>query len=315
MKIIEWNCQGAFRKKNNKILALKPDILVVTECESEVKLEFGKSTEKPNDFFWYGNGHKGIGIFSYCDYKFELLKEFNPKFSYIIPLKVSDKKSSFLLFAIWAKDNVENPEIGYITQVWLALEYYSRLLNLNSIFIGDFNSNQIWDDKHKVNYNHTAVVEFFKRNDIFSLYHEQNKVAHGQEKEHTFHMYRKIEKPYHIDYCFASSEFLKTGFDIQLCKPNEWLEHSDHVPMIIQLNKPQKKMELNNSLLDNIIHKTNKLNSLTITKFDKIINQIKTKATKYDFKQKQEEKMEIFEAMERIIEIDKHITELIKNGY
>jgi exonuclease III len=70
MRIIEWNCQGAFRKKNNKILALQPDILIIPECENEAKLEFGKLTPKPTDFFWYGDsGHKGIGIFSYSDYK------------------------------------------------------------------------------------------------------------------------------------------------------------------------------------------------------------------------------------------------------
>ena len=30
MKIIEWNCQGAFRKKNDKILLFKPDILIIS---------------------------------------------------------------------------------------------------------------------------------------------------------------------------------------------------------------------------------------------------------------------------------------------
>lgn len=315
MKIIEWNCQGAFRKKNDKILALNPDILIVTECESEEKLEFGKLTEKPNDFFWYGEKHKGIGVFSYCDYKIELLKEFNPKFRYIIPLKIYDKESSFLLFAIWAKDNIENPETGYITQVWLALDYYSRLLNLNSIFIGDFNSNQIWDNKHKVNYNHTAVVEFFKSNDIFSLYHEKNEIAHGKETEHTFHMYRKIEKPYHIDYCFASSEILKSSFDIQICKPNDWLNYSDHVPMIIQIEKPTKNISLNNSLLENITDKTNKLNVLTIEKFEKTIKRLKENAYKYDQTENHSEKVLIFNTMERLTEIDRHITELKKNGY
>ncbi|GIZ07992.1 endonuclease/exonuclease/phosphatase family protein [Flavobacterium sp. UMI-01] len=315
MRIIEWNCQGAFRKKNKKILELNPDILIVTECESEAKLEFGKLTKTPNDFFWYGYGHKGIGVFSYCDYKFELLKEFNPKFRYIVPFKVYDNESSFLLFAVWAKDNIENPETGYITQVWLALQYYARLLNLNSIFIGDFNSNQIWDNKHNVNYNHTAVVDFFKENDIYSLYHEQNNVAHGQEKDYSFHMHRKIVKPYHIDYCFASKEILKTGFNIHLCEPNEWLEYSDHVPMIVQINKPKRIIKIHNSLSENLTYRINKLNSLTVEKFESVINQLKTKGSIYDLTGILEEKIQIFETMEYLEKIDKSITELIKTGY
>ena len=32
MKIIGWNCNGAFRKKSKQILSMKPDILIVSEC-------------------------------------------------------------------------------------------------------------------------------------------------------------------------------------------------------------------------------------------------------------------------------------------
>jgi len=106
MRIIEWNCQGAFRFKNKYILELNPDILIIPECEHENKLQFGHLTQTPNDFIWHGNtGKKGIGIFSYSNFKFRLLKEFNPSFRYVIPLEVNDGKNSFLLFAIWAMDN------------------------------------------------------------------------------------------------------------------------------------------------------------------------------------------------------------------
>jgi len=211
-------------------------------------------------------------------------------------------------------DNKENPEARYIAQVWLALQYYSRLLKLSSIFIGDFNSNQIWDEKERIG-NHTDVVEIFRSNNILSMYHEQNKVAHGQEKGHTFHMYRKIEKPYHIDYCFASADFLNAGFDIQLGKLSEWLEHSDHVPIIIQTSKPTKHLNINNSLFDNIIHKIDQLNALTVEKFVTTIEQLKTKSSDFDKQGQQNEKLEILNAMNRLLEIDKHINELTKNGY
>lgn len=315
MRIIEWNCQGAFRKKNDKVLALRPDILIVPECESEDKLEFGKLTPKPTDFFWYGDsGHKGIGIFSYSDYTFELLKEFNPKFRYIIPLKVSGKDSSFLLFAVWAMDNKENPQARYIAQVWLALQYYSRLLNLSVIFVGDFNSNQIWDDKDRLR-NHTDVVETFRSNNILSMYHEHNKIAHGQEKEHTFHMYRKVEKPYHIDYCFASADFFNAGFDIQLGNPNDWLEHSDHVPMTINTSRPKKHIDFNNSFFDNINHKTKLLSMQTTEKFVTTIEKLKAKATEFDLTEQHIEKLETLNAMDRLLEIDEHMNELKKKGY
>lgn len=33
MRLITWNCQGAFRNKASVILKHKPDILVIQECE------------------------------------------------------------------------------------------------------------------------------------------------------------------------------------------------------------------------------------------------------------------------------------------
>lgn len=66
MKIITWNCNMAFRKKADLILAYEPDILIIPECEHPDKLNFAKETLKPTDVFWYGtNPNKGLGVFSY----------------------------------------------------------------------------------------------------------------------------------------------------------------------------------------------------------------------------------------------------------
>ena len=114
----------AFRKKNEKLLLYKPDILIITECESDIKLKFDKLIARPNNFYWYGdNENKGIGVFSYSEYKFELIEQFNPKFKYIIPLKVKSDTDEFILFVIWTMDNKENYEARYIAQVWLAINY------------------------------------------------------------------------------------------------------------------------------------------------------------------------------------------------
>jgi exodeoxyribonuclease-3 len=204
MRLIQWNCQGSFRTKNDKILSLRPDILTVSECEKPEKLKFGKLTPTPNDYYWYGDSdNKGIGIFSYSDYKLELLDSFNPEYRYILPFRISGNGQDFTLFAIWAMDNKEFPEARYIGQVWRAINYYKELLNNSTILVGDFNSNKIWDYKDRVG-NHTSVVNKLRDYDIHSLYHEHSKENQGKETKPTFYMYRKLDKPYHIDYCFAS---------------------------------------------------------------------------------------------------------------
>lgn len=236
MKIITWNCQGAFRKKANIILTQQPDILVVQECEHPDKLGFGTLIEKPNDYYWHGDSpHKGLGIYSYSDYRFELLSVFNPKYRYILPFQVTGNGKSFILFAIWAMNNKDNYEARYIGQIWLAINYYANLLDGSIIMIGDFNSNKIWDYKDRVG-NHSDVVKRLEDKNIFSIYHRHFDSHQGKEKHPTFFLQRSQNKPYHIDYCFTSADFYDRLINIEIGTYENWMTYSDHTPVIVNFD-------------------------------------------------------------------------------
>ena len=236
MKIITWNCQMAFRKKCEEVLNFQPDLLIIPECENEEKLQFGKLTPKPNDFFWYGdNPHKGIGIFSYSDFKFQLSPLFNPAFRYVIPLKVSGRKE-FNLIAIWAMPNKKKHKQRYIGQVWSALQYYKKMLAEDTIIIGDFNGNQIWD-KNSYTGNFTETLHFLEELDFKSLYHLAYKEQYGKETQPTFYLYRNKEKPYHLDYCVGHRNIIQHGFKIRVGNYAEWIPFSDHVPLFIEIEE------------------------------------------------------------------------------
>lgn len=233
MKLITWNCQGAFRKKADAILSLRPDILIVQECEHPDKLKFNSNTRIPNDIYWYSDGgKKGVGIFSYSDYKFELLPDFNPKFRYILPFRVTGNGQTITLFAVWAMNNKENRDARYIGQVWFAINHYKNLLGNSTILIGDFNSNKIWDYKDRVG-NHSDVVNNLADKDIHSVYHKHFNAEQGKENHPTLYMYRKQEKTYHIDYCFVSSDLLDKVKQVEIGTYQNWTEHSDHSPLTI----------------------------------------------------------------------------------
>lgn len=233
MRLITWNCQGAFRKKINSILAYKPDILVIPESEHPDKLDFDSITEKPNSLHWHGdNSHKGIGIYSFADYKFELLPSFNPEFRYILPFLVTGKGRKFNMFAIWAMDNKENYNQRYIGQIWLAIKHYSELLTNSTILVGDFNSNKIWDYKGRVG-NHSDVVSQLSNNNIHSIYHSYFKSEQGSEKHPTFFLQRNKNKPYHIDYCFASIDLVEKVQNVKIGTYEDWTGESDHSPLMI----------------------------------------------------------------------------------
>ena len=136
MKLITWNCQGAFRKKVEVILNELPDILVIQECEHTDKLEFSSKATAPTSYLWFGdNNNKGLGIFSYSNYKFRVFENYNPDFKTIVPISVSGGKFDFTIFAIWA-NNPHERRSRYIEQVWKAINYYEKILrNFSSLII------------------------------------------------------------------------------------------------------------------------------------------------------------------------------------
>lgn len=223
----------AFRKKADYILAHHPDILVVPECEHPDKLKFNHDTPLPTDIFWYGtNPHKGLGVFSYSNYRFNLLDIHNPDFKNILPLTVTGGSFDFTLFAVWA-NNPKDRDGHYITQVWKAMHHYDHLLlNTKTMLIGDFNSNTIWDRPRRAG-NHSTVVEKLEAKGIFSAYHKFLRQTQGQEQHPTLFMYRHPDKPYHLDYCFASTDFMDKISDVEVGSHRDWSQYSDHTPLFV----------------------------------------------------------------------------------
>src|ERR1700722_9553875 len=190
MKIVTWNCNMAFRKKAEFILAHELDILIVPECEHPDKLLFPKDVQKPTGILWFGkNQHKGLGIFSFNNYHIAEMDDHNRDFKMIVPISVTRRKFSFNLFAIWA-NNPGDKDGQYVEQIWKAIHHYEVLMkNTKTILAGDFNSNTIWDRKRRAG-NHSNVVKFLEEKGIFSAYHLHYKQKQGKEKHPTLYIYR-----------------------------------------------------------------------------------------------------------------------------
>ena len=80
---------------------------------------------------------------------------------------------------------------------------------------------------------HAAVVKQLEDKDIFSTYHCQYKQTQGKEEHPTFYMYRHKDKPYHIDYCFASNDMMQKLQSVEVGEYDLWTKHSNHVPLIV----------------------------------------------------------------------------------
>jgi len=235
MKIITWNCNMAFRNKVQLLTVQQPDLLVIPECEHPDKIVF-PGDYQPSSKLWFGsNLHKGLGIFSFGSYSLKLRRTHEPAFRMVVPVQVKGPGISLGLYAIWA-NNPDDPDGAYVEQVWKAINHYKKhLKNTNTLLVGDFNSNTIWDRQYRKG-NHSHVVEFLEKKGIHSCYHHHHKQKQGKEKHPTLYMYRHKDKPYHIDYCFVSEDLVGRINSVEVGDFRTWVKYSDHVPIVISFN-------------------------------------------------------------------------------
>jgi exodeoxyribonuclease-3 len=232
MKIITWNCNMAYRKKAALILAYAPDIVIVPECEHPDKLLFPPGTPKPADVLWFGeNLNKGLGIFSYGKFRLKKLRIHDPSIKLVVPVAVTGGSFDFTLFAIWA-NNPQDPDGAYVAQIWKAIhQYQKKIKRSRTVLAGDFNSNTIFDKKYRIG-NHSHVVEKLAKKGIHSTYHLHHKQEHGMEAHPTWYLYRHIDKPFHLDYCFVSKDLSDKILSVEIGAHHRWAQYSDHVPVI-----------------------------------------------------------------------------------
>ena len=100
--------------------------------------------------------------------------------------------------------------------------------------MGDLNSNFIWDKPDRW-WSHSGVVKELNQIGLQSIYHYQTDVSQGLEKSPTFYLHRNKNKPYHIDYAFASSDLIN-ACHLEIGKFEEWISKSDHMPIVMELN-------------------------------------------------------------------------------
>ena len=210
---------------------MNPDIVVISECENVNRIDFGSFSDKISDSYWIGdNESKGLGIFTFNDFKIELYDNYNDKYKYILPLIISNNNNKYNLIGCWTKitDDYE-----YIEQLGNSLlEYDSFISDNNVIITGDLNSHPKWDKIYKPN--HTSVVKQLSEKNIFSSYHHFYKEKPGEEKQSTYYHYHKRDRTFHIDYCFLSKNLIDRLKNFEIGKYDDWIKLSDHVPLIIE---------------------------------------------------------------------------------
>ncbi len=230
MKIITWNCNGAFRKKLEALAEYQTDIMVIQECEDPGRSKDAGYKSWATNYIWKGdNQYKGLGVFAGKNIQLQELDWDSSGLEYFISCRIN---GDFNLIATWCH-GANKSKYKYIGQMWQYVQRHKSKFQ-TAVILGDFNSNAFWDKAGR-NWNHSDVVQELKEVGIHSVYHNYFDEEQGKENKPTFYLVKNLNKPYHLDYIFASRELTDNYVNLSVGNPDQWLSLSDHMPIFCEL--------------------------------------------------------------------------------
>jgi exodeoxyribonuclease-3 len=241
MRLVAWNCNMALHRKIDALLALRPDVAVISECAEPLRLrETSKSSWIETEPVWFGrNADKGLGVFAFNGYSVEYGQQTLPSLRYILPVRVTGRLR-FNLLAVWAQNAsagvTRKRQVGPLRRS--LTQYRAFLAEGPSVIAGDWNSNAIWD-KPGWRINHMIKVDMLANMGLVSAYHALSEEAHGQETTptHYWRDRRKDGPTYHIDFIFMPAAWLPRVTEFHVGSFEEWCGNglSDHAPLTMEI--------------------------------------------------------------------------------
>lgn len=200
MQVATWNCNGRFRDKLPRALALEADITVIQEAENPDHYR----DRLPGPWVWTDAGRgKGLLVFAKEGWALDRTPgaPTAPEFQHVVPLDAASPRGEKLtVWGVWCMD-ADRKANAWVAQLHHALDAMPELIRAPIVIAGDLNSNVIWDQDRKLNY--SRLTERLAERGIFSAYHQVTGEAGGQERQPTFWLTRSETQPFHIDYVFS----------------------------------------------------------------------------------------------------------------
>lgn len=232
LRIVVWNCNGAFRRKRHILDTFNPDLCIIQECEDPAAATDEDYRAWGANALWVGeNKHKGLGVFARDGVELKKLGWRSGGYKLFLPCEV---EGAFRLLAVWTKQGDDN-KFNYTGQLWHYLDRHRRKLGRSGLMVaGDFNSHPQFDRPNRF-WNFTYVIDLLRRRRVASLYHHHLEEGHGAETRPTHYLHRDEAKPFHLDYAFLSEDLMARVSRFELGGPEVWLQHSDHMPLFLEI--------------------------------------------------------------------------------
>lgn len=235
MRLVFWNCGGGFRAKRHHIEDWQPDLTIVAEttrADAEQPVLGSTLTEAA----WVGDSTgKGLAVLGRPG-SVTAHALYDEQIRFVLPVLV-EGTSPLLVLAVWTQGDPRSSRHAYVGWVHDAVDRYSDLLvEHDTMIVGDFNANAVWDARHR-GFTHSDLVSRLSALGIVSLHHHRRNEAHGHKTTPTFFHRKKPEQPFHIDYCFVSKGLVERVTAFEIGRPDPWLKRSDHMPLFVEIDR------------------------------------------------------------------------------
>lgn len=222
----------ALQKKFEALDALAADVMVIQECSKKSIDDINAKSQTLSGVWIGSNKNKGLAIVTRSPWRVESHSDLG--LNLVIKAHICGP-TEFDLFAVWACAGSRHDD-RYIRQVHLLLDRLNELCGQRELVVmGDFNSNAIWDRDYRYR-NHSEAVERLAVFGLESAYHAFHGEEQGKETNHTLFFRKNRETQYHIDYIFLPKRFIRALVSVPIGAYEEWIRHSDHAPLSVELN-------------------------------------------------------------------------------
>ena len=126
--------------------------MVIQECEDPQRASADSYSDFASNALWIGhNKNKGLGVFAKPGIKIEKLAWESNSLRYFLLVRINH---TFDLVAVWACK-------PYIEAFYEYERHHHQNIDRNTVILGDFNSNVVWDRLHGQR-NHTTATRLLQ---------------------------------------------------------------------------------------------------------------------------------------------------------
>lgn len=233
MKIAIWNVMNGMGSSQQIELfkSLCVDLAILPELKQ-------KNTDglNPKDAVWITNNFsnktpKGLGVLSFNDTSLRELPR-DEDMEIYIPVTVQHPSYTFDLLAVWnfyfaCKRGRFKGVKGDGCLEWSAIRKYTKELNSNCLFGGDWNFGPTFAQAEFI-----RMCEMYKDVGVESLYHKAHNLQWAESCHMTFKSTRQTY--HHLDHFFGSSLIGSSMLSYEIL-PMQEVVLSDHAPVILTL--------------------------------------------------------------------------------